>query len=345
MSLHPRNDPLREEQAQLGGVEQELAARPRHPVGAPVGDVGRHHLQIDALRTEVPEGQRALVVLRREVVEEICEPRCQAGCPAVRGETGAEAEPVAAERAWQPEGDPGAERECEPEQGEKAPGDDCAHGERSLSRPEREHEEGDAGSDACDRGEREADERCSGDMHPLRHARPADAGREQPEVPACSHLRLEQPEEVVPVSDPRRERCQLLEATPLTAVLGCGGSGGGDRPRRRPADLREPVRHGELAERMRVDDATRDATLHHDVAGARGVRVVVRARIAARSVVPARDRHAATPASGAPAAASSGRSTWPSLRTRARRVEHPRGGFQRGRRGVSRTGRAPRAAA
>ena len=260
-----------------------------------MGDVGRHHLQIDALRTEVPEGQRALVVLRREVVEEICEPRCQAGCPAVRRETGAEAEPVAAERAWQPEGDPGAERECEPEQGEKAPGDDCAHGERSLSRPEREHEEGDAGSDACDRGEREADERCSGDMHPLRHARPAEAGRQQPEVPACSHLRLEQPEEVVPVSDPRRERCQLLEATPLTAVLGCGGRGGGDRPRRRPADLREPVRHGELAERMRVDDAARDAPLHHDVAGARWVRVVVRARIAARSVVPARDRHAATP--------------------------------------------------
>ena len=60
-------------------VEEELAVRPRHPVRPSMGDVRGHHLEVDALRPQVAEGERAGVVLCREVVDQVREPRRQRG--------------------------------------------------------------------------------------------------------------------------------------------------------------------------------------------------------------------------------------------------------------------------
>ena len=176
--------------------------------------------------------------------------------------------------------------------------------------------------------------------HLPRPVRPSPAVKSAVEA-ARARLRLEEPEEVVAGADPLGKRGELREAAGVAAVLGRRRRGGRDRARRGAADVDEPIRPGELAERVRVDDAARDPALHDDVA---------RLRRAASSRTSAGRRSWCILRSDAHPVSSSRTgsiSAWPSrcTRARARRTARapgaPRGAAPRGRRRA----RRPRACA
>ena len=279
--LHPGDDPLGKEPTQLRRIEEELATRPRHPVRAPVRDVRRHHLELDAPGAEVAEGERAAVVLAREVVDQVGEPGRQGRRPLPsRREAGAEAEAVLAESLRQPEPDAQAERHRQAEEREDDAGDHRADGERAGARPERKDGERDPRRRPGGGRQGEAPERCGRDAQPSPATLPSEPRCKEAEVRPCATLGLEEAEQVVAAADPRGELRELLEPAVLATVLRRGRAGGGDRAGRRPADVREPVGARELAQCVRVDDTARDAALQHHVARPRGMRVVVRPRIA-----------------------------------------------------------------
>ena len=99
-----------------------------------VRDVRGHHLELDALRAEVAEGERAVAVLRCEVVDESREPgRQRRGRTALGREARAEPEPVAAERTRQADREPQGERERQADERQDDARDHRADGERAFA--------------------------------------------------------------------------------------------------------------------------------------------------------------------------------------------------------------------
>ena len=66
------------------------------------------------------------------------------------------------------------------------------------------------------------------------------------------------------------ENVEGIRRATLAAVLAGPGRNGRDRARGRSADVAEPVLRGDPRDRSRVHDATRDPSLHHEIAFALG---------------------------------------------------------------------------
>jgi hypothetical protein len=273
VGLHVGDDALREQPAQLVGVEPERAVVPRQPPGRAVGHVRRHHLQPQAGRPQLAERERPGGAAARagKLVDQVGQPRRQRLWRAAAARRAA-AEPVAV-LGQQPRRTPREERrqpDEQPAQREQYARRDPPPAQQPAAVDRRQDREHDARREQRRGGERVVPERREQRAQRPARRRAPHHGVQPPHAP----LRLEQVEQVAPGADPRRQPRQLVEPALGAPELSRRGGRGRDRARRRPADALEAVRLRELADGVRIHDAARDPALHHDVALERGGGVV-----------------------------------------------------------------------